>query len=213
MKYSRFFLLIITLSVYLTASAQEKKILPLPAPQKEIGKPLMQVLNTRHSTRSFITTKPMPLQELSNILWAGFGVNREDGKRTAPSSQNIQDIDIYIFLQSGVYLYNAKENNIIAITGDDLRALTGMQDFVKSAPLNLVYVSDMSKMSKYTDENKLITAGADAGFIAQNIYLYCASQNLGAVIRASVDRKVLAEKLKLKPEQKIILAQTIGYVK
>ncbi len=210
MKYLITFVLLLIATFFLTVSAQVKEI-KLPAPQKEIGKPLMQVLNSRQSVRSF-TVKPIPLQELSNLLWAAFGINREDGKRTAPSSRNIQDIDIYIFIPEGVFLYNAKENKLDPILPEDLRAMTGTQDYVKSAPLNLVYVSDQSKMGKSSVEDKYITSGADAGFIAQNVYLYCASQSLGTVIRASVDKLPLFEKLKLKSSQLIILAQTVGYI-
>jgi len=193
----------------LTVSAQNKEI-KLPAPQKEIGKPLMQVLNSRQSVRSFAPT-PVSFQDISNLLWAAFGINREDGKRTAPSSRNIQDIDIYVFIPEGVFLYDAKGNKLVPISSEDLRGMTGTQDYVKSAPLNLVYVSDQSKMGKASSEDKYITSGADAGFIAQNVYLYCASQNLGAVVRASVDKKPLFSKLNLKQDQIIVLTQTVGY--
>jgi hypothetical protein len=203
-----FFLFIVTCC--LTVLAQEQKEIKLPAPQKEIGKPLMQVLNSRKSIRTFAST-PLPFQEISNILWAAFGINREDGKRTAPSSRNIQDIDIFVFIPEGVFLFNAKDNKLVPISPEDLREMTGTQDYVKSAPLNLVYVSDQSKMGKASSEDKFITSGADAGFIAQNVYLYCASQNLGTVIRASVEKKPLGEKLNLKPDQIIVLSQTVGF--
>ncbi|MDR3665744.1 MAG: nitroreductase family protein [Ignavibacteriaceae bacterium] len=213
MIYSRLFLFIIVTCIYTSILAQDNKSILLPAPQINIGKPLMQVLNSRQSTRSF-DTKPLPMQDVSNILWAAFGINRsEEGKRTAPSAKNWQDIDIYIFLPEGVYIYRAKENKLEKITGIDLRSLAGVQDFVKTAPLNLVYVSDQSKMGTASNSEKMMYSGADAGFIAQNVYLYCASQDFGVVVRAMVDKKALAEKLKLKPEQVIVLAQTIGYKK
>jgi SagB-type dehydrogenase family enzyme len=209
MKYFNQFALLLMSVFCLTVSAQDKEI-KLPAPQKEIGKPLMQVLNSRQSVRSFAPT-PLSFQDISNLLWAAFGINREDGKRTAPSSRNIQDIDIYVFIPDGVFLYNAKENKLVPISSEDLRGMTGTQDYVKSAPLNLVYISDQSKMGKASSEDKYITSGADAGFIAQNVYLYCASQNLGAVVRASVDKKPLFSKLNLKQGQVIVLTQTVGY--
>lgn len=211
MKYFKTFTLLFITTFCFLISAQQKEI-KLPAPQKEIGKPLMQVLNSRQSNRSFKTT-PLPPQEISNILWAAFGINREDGKRTAPSSRNIQDIEIYVFIPEGVFLFNAKENKLDPVISEDLRGMTGTQDYVKSAPLNLVFVSDQSKMGKASAEDKYITSGADAGFIAQNVYLYCASQDLGTVIRASVDKKPLSEKLNLKSDRIIVLAQTIGYKK
>jgi SagB-type dehydrogenase family enzyme len=213
MIYSKLFFTFFTICFYITSPAQEIKSIQLPAPQKDIGKPLMQVLNARQSTRSF-TTKQLPMQDVSNLLWAAFGINRTDeGKRTAPSARNWQDIDIYVFLPEGVYIYSAKDNKLEQISRDDLRGMAGVQDFVKTAPLNLVYVSDQSKMGKSSNEDKMMYSGADAGFIAQNVYLYCSSQDLGVVVRAMVDKKALAEKLNLKPGQVIVLAQTIGYKK
>ena len=210
---SKLFFLVFAICLYITSPAQEIKSIQLPAPQKDIGKPLMQVFNLRQSFRSFTTTK-LPMQEISNILWAAFGINRTDeGKRTAPSARNWQDIDIYVFLLEGVYIYQAKDNKLEQISDADLRGMAGVQDFVKTAPLNLVYVSDQSKMGKASKEDKMMYSGADAGFIAQNVYLYCASQDLGVVVRAMVDKKALAEKLNLKPGQVIVLAQTIGYKK
>jgi len=213
MKYSKLFFTFFAFCFYFTSSAQGIKSIQLPVPQKDIGKPLMQVLNSRQSTRSF-TTKQLPMQEVSNLLWSAFGINRTDeGKRTAPSARNWQDIDIYAFIPEGVYIYNAKDNKLEQVTSSDLRSMAGVQDFVKTAPLNLVYVSDQSKMGKSSNEEKMMYSGADAGFIAQNVYLYCASQDLGVVVRAMVDKKALSEKLNLKPEQVIVLAQTIGYKK
>jgi SagB-type dehydrogenase family enzyme len=213
MVYPKLILLILTICLYFTSSAQEVKSIQLPSPQRDIGKPLMQVLNSRQSTRTF-TTKQLPIQEISNLLWAAFGINRTDeGKKTAPSARNWQDIDIYVFLPEGVYIYNARDNKLEQISNSDIRGMAGIQDFVKTAPLNLVYVSDQSKMGKASKEDKMMYSGADAGFIAQNVYLYCASQDLGVVVRAMVDKKALSEKLRLKPEQVIILAQTIGYTK
>ena len=213
MIYSKLFFAAFVTCFYFTSPAQVIKSIQLPAPQKDIGKPLMQVLNSRQSTRVF-TTKQLPIQEISNLLWAAFGINRTDeGKRTAPSARNWQDIDIYVFLPEGVYIYRAKDNKLEQISNVDLRSLAGVQDFVKTAPLNLVYVSDQSKMGTASDLDKMMYSGADAGFIAQNVYLYCASQDLGVVVRAMVDKKTLAEKLNLKQGQVIVLAQTIGYKK
>ena len=213
MIYSKLFFAAFVTCFYFTSPAQVIKSIQLPAPQKDIGKPLMQVLNSRQSTRVF-TTKQLPIQEISNLLWAAFGINRTDeGKRTAPSARNWQDIDIYVFLPEGVYIYRAKDNKLEQISNVDLRSMAGVQDFVKTAPLNLVYVSDQSKMETASKEDKMMYSGADVGFIAQNVYLYCSSQDLGVVVRAMVDKKALAEKLNLKQGQVIVLAQTIGYKK
>ena len=211
MKSCRFFLfLIISLSISL---AQDLKLIQLLPPQTEIGKPLMQALKLRQSSRNF-DTKPLPLQELSNLLWAADGINRpENGKRTAPSAMNWQEIDIYVMIQNGTYTYDAKSNSLLLITKKDLREATGKQDFVKEAPLNLVYIADEKRMTRANEEDKIRWSSAAVGFIAQNVYLYCASQGLAVVVRGMVDRETLTKELKLRPEQKIILAQTIGYPK
>jgi SagB-type dehydrogenase family enzyme len=211
MKCTRLFLfLIIFLS---TSIAQDLASIQLPPPQTEIGKPLMQTLKLRQSSRTFDTT-PLPLQELSNLLWAADGINRsESGKRTAPSAMNWQEIDMYVAMQKGTYVYDAKSNSLLPVTEKDLREATGMQSFVKEAPLNLVYIADEKRMTRASEEDKLRWSSADAGFIAQNVYLYCASQGLAVVVRGMVDRETLAKELKLQPEQKIILCQTVGYPK
>jgi len=211
MKSCRFILLlIISLSI---SSAQDLKPIQLPPPQTEIGKPLMQALKLRQSSRNF-DTKPLPLQELSNILWAADGINRpENGKRTAPSAMNWQEIDIYVTMQQGTFVYEAKSNSLLLITEKDLREATGKQAFVQEAPLNLVYIADGKRMTRANDEDKIRWSSAGAGFIAQNVYLYCASQGLAVVVRGMVDRETLGKELKLRPEQKIILCQTVGYPK
>jgi SagB-type dehydrogenase family enzyme len=211
MKFTYLFLfLIIFLS---TSFTQDLKPIQLPPPHTEIGKPLMQVLKLRQSSRIF-DTKPLPLQELSNLLWAADGINRpEIGKRTAPSAMNWQEIDIYVAMQKGTYMYDAKSNSLFVINKKDLRESTGKQSFVKEAPLNLVYIADEKRMTRASDEDKIRWSSADAGFIAQNVYLYCASQGLAVVVRGMVDRETLAKELKLRPEQKIILSQTVGYPK
>ncbi|NJD22170.1 MAG: SagB/ThcOx family dehydrogenase [Melioribacter sp.] len=195
-------------------SAQEPKPIQLPKPQTEIGKPLMQALKLRASSRSF-DVKPLSRQELSNLIWAAAGINRpESGKRTVPSARNWQEIDVYIALADGVYLYDAKTHSLNPVAAGDFRALCGVQDFVKSAPLNLIYVSDYARIkSNDNDETKTIFTSADAGFMAQNVYLYCASQGLAVVVRGLIPKEKLAEALKLNPEQKILLSQTVGYPK
>jgi SagB-type dehydrogenase family enzyme len=196
-----------------SASAQDLKPVQLPQPQKEIGKPLMQVLSLRQSSRDF-DPKPLTLQDLSNLLWAADGINRtESGKRTAPSAMNWQETDVYVILSDGAFLYDAKTNSLNPVIAGDVRALGGTQGFVKDAPLTLVYVVDYARMTKANDEDKKLYGAADVGFIAENAYLYCASQGLAVVVRGSVDRPRLSETLKLRPDQKIILAQTVGYPK
>jgi SagB-type dehydrogenase family enzyme len=205
-------LLVLGLSPIL-AAAQELRPLELPKPQTDGGRPLMQVLRDRHSTREFKPDK-LPLQVLSNLLWAAFGINRpETGKRTAPSAMNWQEVDIYVALPEGLYVYDAKAHRLNPILADDVRAATGGQDFVKGAPLNLVYVADLARTKDAGAEEKNFYTTIDVGFIGQNVYLFCASEGLATVVRGTVDRPALAKLMKLRPEQKIIVAQTVGYPK
>lgn len=193
--------------------ADDLKSIPLPPPQTEIGKPLMQALKQRQSSRSF-DSKPLPRQELSNLLWAADGINRpESGKRTAPSAVNWQEVDVYVALPEALYRYEAQTHTLVPVVGKDLREATGKQSFVKDAPLNLVYVVDVARMKNASEDDKRLYSGADVGFIAQNVYLYCASQGLAVVVRGSIDRTVLSQSMKLRSEQRIILAQTVGYPK
>jgi SagB-type dehydrogenase family enzyme len=211
-RYAPLLLLVLGLSPIL-AAAQELRPLELPKPQTDGGRPLMQVLRDRHSTREFKPDK-LPLQVLSNLLWAAFGINRpETGKRTAPSAMNWQEVDIYVALPEGLYVYDAKAHRLMPILAEDVRAATGGQDFVKGAPLNLVYVADLARTKDAGAEEKNFYTTIDVGFIGQNVYLFCASEGLATVVRGTVDRAALAKLMKLRPEQKIIVAQTVGYPK
>lgn len=190
--------------------AQELQPVPLPSPQTQTGRPLMQVLKERRSTRTFNMEK-LPAQVLSNLLWAAFGVNRpESGKRTAPSAMDWQEIDIYIAIADGLYLYDAKANRLTPVVRDDVRGQTGTQPFVKDAPLNLVYVADLARTRSSSADRDMYVA-ADTGFIAQNVYLFCSSEGLATVVRGSIDRPALAKAMRLRPDQRIMLAQTVGY--
>jgi SagB-type dehydrogenase family enzyme len=190
-----------------TLLAQSSK--PLPKPATSGGKPLMQALQERKSSRDF---KPGRLsdQTLSNLLWAAAGINRPDGRRTAPTARNVQDIDIYVATADGVYLYDPKAHALHLVVSGDHRKATGTQAFVADAAVNLVYVSDAAKMGKTPEQDKLLYAGVHAGAVAQNVYLFCASEGLGAVVRASLNRDELAKLLKLRPEQRIVVAQSVG---
>jgi len=183
----------------------------LPAPRMDGGKPLMQALKERQTARDF-SAKKLPAQVLADLLWAAFGINRpESGKRTAPSARNWQEIEIYVIMEDGAYLYDPLANRLRGIARGDLRKLAGTQDFVAKAPLNLVYVADTAKMKGASTEDQALYSGADTGFIGQNVYLFCASEGLATVVRGSVDRKALAVALKLSDQKRITLAQTVGY--
>ncbi|MGA9033580.1 MAG: SagB/ThcOx family dehydrogenase [Sulfuricaulis sp.] len=197
----------------MTAStiASEQQIVRLPSPQTEGGKPLMQALKERHSTREF-SPEALPPQVLSNLLWAAAGLNRPtSGQRTVPSARDWREIDVYVAMTQGMYRYDAKANALQPVVARDLRALTGVQDFVAMAPVNLVYVANLERMEGSAAEQKEFYAATDAGFIAQNVYLFCASANLATVVRGSVERDALAKAMGLAPYQRIILAQTVGY--
>jgi nitroreductase len=192
-------------------SAQELKPVALPAPQTSGGKPLFQALKERKSARDFGPGQ-VSKQTLSNLLWAAWGINRDDGRRTAPSASNHQEIDVYVIAADGAYVYDAKANTLKPVIQTDIRKLAGTQSYVADAPVNLVYVADSAKLGG-DDPVKLGYAFADTGFIAQNVYLFCASEGLGAVVRASVDRAALGKALNLRAEQRITLAQSVGYAK
>jgi SagB-type dehydrogenase family enzyme len=186
----------------------------LPQPQTDGGMPLMLALKERQSIREYDTAKPLSKETLSNLLWAADGINRpETGKRTAPSAMNSQEVEIYVVLEQGAYRFEPKSHQLEPIAAGDLRAQTGGEEFVKTAPVNLVYVADLDKLTKAPENEKEFYGGVDTGFISQNVYLFCASEGLGTVVRAGFDRAALTKSLGLRPTQKIVLAQTIGYPK
>ena len=192
------------------AAAQESKSIRLPAPDLSGGKPLMQALRERKTSREF-SAKPLPPQALADLLWSAFGINRPaTGGRTAPSAMNAQEIEVYVAMAAGLYLYEPAKNSLELVLPEDIRAVTGRQAFVKDAPVNLVYVADFSRAKKF-GERKEFLAAADAGFISQNVYLYCASSGLATGVRASFDEQALSRAMHLKSDQKVILAQAVGY--
>lgn len=195
------------------AFAQETDI-KLPEPQLTRGKLLMEALKERKTSRAF-SSKELPPEVLSNLLWAAAGVNRpESGKRTAPTAVNWQEIDIYVALKSGLYLYDATAHTLKLILKKDIREAVGQQAFVKDAPVGLIYVADFSKMAgayQPSDEDKKFYSATDTGFISQNVYLFCASDGLSTVVLGMVDRPALALIMKLRDDQRIILSQPVGY--
>ena len=183
----------------------------LPAPQLERAAPLLGLLRARRSSREF-SPRALPLEVLSTLLWAAFGINRpETAGRTAPSAHNWQEIEVVAVLPEAAYRYDAAGHVLRPVKSGDLRRLTGMQDFVGSAPLDLVYVADFEKMGDATAEQRTFYASADAAVIAQNVYLFCACTGLATVVRGLVDRRKLAPALGLAVHQRIVLAQTVGF--
>lgn len=196
---------------FLPLWAAELQPITLPQPETGGGRPLMQVLKDRKTAREF-STNSVPLQVLADLLWAGFGTNRVDGHRTAPSAMNSQEIEIYVARPEGSYVYEAQSHRLRPVAGGDIRSKTGGQDFVKVAPLAVIFVADLSRLEKAKPEDRERYAAIDAGYVSQNIYLFCASEGLATVVH-ELDRKALTELLELKPDQRIILAQSVGYPK
>jgi len=201
------------------SSAQESDVIKLPQPQTDGGKPLMQALKLRQSTRgNFGPDTKLSMQVISNLLWAADGVNRPDGKRTAPSAVDWQNVDIYVTTADGLFLYDAPQHVLKVLGKEDVRAVAGTQDFVKSAPLNLIYVADLARAKGFGGKGETMPAAevwsfAGTGAIAQNVYLFCASEGLACILRAMVDQDAITKTLKLRPEQKVMLAQTVAHFK
>jgi len=186
--------------------------IPLPPPAKHGGLPLMDALAKRHSSREFAST-PLPLPLLSDLLWAAYGMNRAGGGRTVPSALNAQEIDVYVALPAGAYFYDAAAHQLHLVAASDLRRVTGYQDFVDEAPLDLVYVADHARMGMVPVAQRESYASTAAGAIAQNVYLFAACNDLATVIRAWIDRAAIADALGLTHDQQVLLSQTVGYPK
>jgi nitroreductase len=204
--------LAILASVLTLGETSAQDVINLPAPRKTGGMPVMEALARRATSRAF-DPKPLTSQQLSDALWAAFGVNRPDGKRTAPSSRDRRELEIYVLQAQGVSLYDATRHRLARVLAEDLRAVQSTQDFVRDAPVTFVFVADLSKMSEETVAEKEATAAFDTGFVSQNVYLYCASEGLATGVRSWLDREVLAKRMKLRPDQRITAAQSIGYPK
>jgi SagB-type dehydrogenase family enzyme len=205
-------LVILTVCLLRTSlSAQALEPIKLTAPDFSGSKPLMQVLKERKSTKAY-DTRPLPRKTLSHLLWAAFGINRPDsGKRTVATAVNCQDIDVYVVMAQGVYVYQAQGHTLIPVLAQDVRSLAATQGYAQKAPVNLVYISDYGKMDDRFGAKKSIYSAFHAGSISQNVYLYCASAGLGAVVRDGVNREALSKTLKLRDKQTIVMVQTVGY--
>lgn len=185
-------------------------ILELPPPRCAQS-PFLTLLSARQSRREFAKTE-LPMELLSDLLWAAFGINRrESGGRTAPSAMNAQEVDVYTALPAGVYLYQPKSHCLHRVAEIDARRVTGYQDFVDEAPLDLIYVADHAHTRALPGDQAKVFSAACAGAVAQNVYLFCAEQGLNTVVRAWFDRAVLADALRLGPDEHVLLTQTVGY--
>lgn len=187
-----------------------QETIDLPVPDTTGGKTLRQALQERRTSREF-SNKALPTGMISNLLWAAFGVNRATGGRTAPSAHEWHEIDVYVATADGLHLYDARNHSLRPILAQDIRVKTGTQSFVADAPVNLVYVADYSRMVEAEETDRILYSAADAGFISQNVCLFCASEGLATVVRGMVPRNELAKLMKLRPNQRVVLAQSVGY--
>ncbi len=192
-------------------------IIKLPIPQKDLDFPLMKALEKRRTKRKW-KDESLSDQELSNLLWAAYGITKEEtnkskSRRTAPSASNSQPIKIYITMKQGLFLYDEKGHQLIQILSKDIRENIGTQKMMHSAPVGLIYVSDYSKMKTYfaKDENrKWFVSGTNTGFISQNVYLYCTAAKLNTAILGLVNRDKLHEIIGLKEDEKVVYTQVVG---
>ena len=199
-----------TLATGMMGQNEKSDVVKLVEPQRNGGMPLMQALNERVTLREF-SDKMLTDQQLSDLLWAANGVNRDNGKRTAPSARNCQEIDIYVLMSTGTYLYLADKHALQLVDATDIRSQAAMQPFVAKAPVLLMFVANYDKMTGMDKDAKEFYGATDAGFVSQNVYLYCASEKLATVVLGSIHRDFLEKKLGFKG--KAILGQPVGYSK
>ncbi|TVR70102.1 MAG: SagB/ThcOx family dehydrogenase [Marinilabiliales bacterium] len=202
-------LLIVLFSVAPVIS-QVIETVTLPEPQRSGGMPLFEALDNRQTLRDY-TDRELDIQTISNLLWAAFGINREDGKRTAPTARDWREFDIYVVTAGGWYVYDAEKHALLKKSNQDRREYAGRQDFVHTAPLTLIFVADYDRMPGASDEVRDFYAATDVGFISQNVYLFCASEGLGTCVLGQVDRDKMREVFRLRPGQRVVLSQTMGY--
>ncbi len=184
----------------------------LPAPRQEFGTSLAKALRARRSRRDFDTARRLPARVLSELLWCAYGVNRPaTADRTAPSWRHARETEIFVAMADGVWRYDPITQRLLPHLARDIRAETGVQDFVGTAPVDLIYVSDAEHLGDLTQTERYRVASADTGFIGQNVYLYCAAEGLATVFRGSLDARRLARTLGLGPTQFVTFAQTVGY--
>ncbi|MDF3838192.1 SagB/ThcOx family dehydrogenase [Cupriavidus basilensis] len=193
------------------ASGEGGERIALPAPDMSGGLPLMGALWQRKSSRAF-GNEALSTRLLGDLLWAADGVNRSaGGGRTAPSPHGLNEIDIYVALPQGLYRYDTAHHRLDLKRAVDARNLTGYRDFVGEAPLDLIYVANFSRMTALAPSQREMFSAVTAGAIAQNVYLYCASAGLGAVVRGWLNHRRLAEAMSLNEDEVPLLAQTVGF--
>lgn len=199
----------ITQQATIAQAGEDLKEIRLPEPQRKGGKPLMECLNERKSLRDF-GDKRLDFQMLSNFLWASYGVSREDGRRTAPTARNAQDISIYVVMEKGVYRWESTKNLLILLQEGDFRRETGPQPFVPKAQWNIAIVSDLSKYGEIEDPTSIKYGAMSAGYVSENMYLFCAAFDLATVARAMFDQEAMKKLLKLNKTEMVMLVHSVG---
>lgn len=212
MKRIIFTITVALISVF-NISGQELSTIQLKSPDKTRGKATMKALNDRQSVREF-SNEMLKDQDLSDILWAANGINRTDGKRTAPSAMNKQDVDIYVIMKEGAYLYDARAHALKPVAKGDHRAsVAGNQDFVKEAPVCLLLVSETARFGDNVTDHTRLMAAADVGIVCQNINIACSALGLNTVPRGWMDQEALKKILNLTDTQLLLLNNPVGYPK
>ena len=198
------------MALAVTASAAEAEI-KLVEPDTKGGKPLMEVIHARRSSRRFAKT-PLTAQQLSNLFYAAHGISDKEGRRTTPTARNIQDMVVYAAMPQGLYVYDGASHSLKLVLDKDIRRFCGKQPFHAKVPVVLIYVSDVEKYKaiNMTAENAAFYAPNHTGYISQNVYLYAASEGLATVVCNLVDKKTLSRQMKLKPQYTVILTQPVG---
>lgn len=200
---------IAAIALCLCCLAQED--IKLPEPEKKGGMTLNEALMSRKTNRTF-DSKELSLQEISNLLWAANGINRMDGKRTAPSARNAQEIEVYVAMKSGLYRYEANDNALrIISTKDQRHQMSQRPQMIEEAPIALIFYANYDKMKNFDDASKEFYGATDAGFVSQNVYLYCAAHNLNTVVMGYIDRDAIRQMIDV--DGKAILVQPVGYPK
>ena len=208
-----FIILAVMFMASMSMYAQDLQDIKLNNPDKSRGSTVMKALSDRESVREY-EAKELSLQDLSDLLWAANGVNRPDGKRTAPSANNRQEIDVYVVNKEGAYLYDASANSLKGLTkGDFRKAVAASQDFAATAPVSLVLVANLEKLGDPAAENTRLTAGMDAGIVSQNINIFCAAVGLATVTRGTMNQAELKKALKLSDNQSLMLNNPVGFPK
>ena len=193
--------------------SQDLQDIKLNAPDKSRGSAVMKALSDRQSVREY-DAKDLSLQDLSDLLWATNGINREDGRRTAPSAMNRQEIDVYVVNKDGAYLYDPASHSLKGLTkGDFRKAVAASQDFAATAPVSIVLVANLEKLGNPASENTRLTGAMDAGIVNQNINIFCAAVGLVTVPRGTMNKDELKQALKLSDTQALMLNNPVGYPK